>query len=140
MKKIRWVLQPGLQVLFYVALYEVCINFLKKKSLIKVDVAIGLSLKYMFFLFATMSVIFAVMLYFKKEKNFIDCLFFIACYGILFLILFGVSTNLFIIVLVIAILSVIISFLTFQLMTTYKLGATPGAGMFGKRKAVRRWN
>ncbi len=120
MKKIRWLLQPGLQVLFYVALYEVCIHFLKKKSLIKVDVAIGLSLKYMFYLFATMSVIFAVMLYFKKEKNFIDCLFFIACYGILFLILFGVSTNLFIIVLVIAILSVIISFLTFQLMTTYK--------------------
>ena len=93
MKKISWLLQSGLQVLYYVALYEVCIHFLKKKSLIKVDVAIGLSLKYMFYLFVTMSVIFAVVLYFKKEKTFIDCLYFIVCYSILFLILFGLSTN-----------------------------------------------
>lgn len=109
MKSLFWIKQPILQILLYFIFYQILIFVLEKFLLIRFDISVGISMRYMFYLFVAMSSIFSFFLFFSKSNTSLNLFLFILSYSIISIAFFSINSKYIIMVLGLSILSVIIS-------------------------------
>lgn len=113
MKTPIWLKQPITQVLLYILLYELFLYVLKYYELVKLNLSIGISLKYLFYLFLFFSFILSVLL-FLKESKFSYTVILSFAYVISSIILFGITSKLIILILIISIVSFFSSYFIYN--------------------------
>lgn len=109
-----WLKQPITQVLLYILLYELFLYVLKYYELVKLNLSIGISLKYLFYLFLFFSFILSVLLFFLKESKFSYIVILSFAYVISSIILFGITSKLIILILIISIVSFFSSYFIYN--------------------------
>jgi len=109
-----WLKQPITQVIFYVILYELLLRILKSNSLIKVTTSIGITSRYLFYLFLLCSIILSLFLYFKGKSKLSHAVSITSVYIIFTLLLFGFGSKLILAIVVIATISSLGSYLLYK--------------------------
>lgn len=109
-----YIKQPLTQVLLYIILYELILLGLKSNNLIHLNTSIGITSRYLFYLFLFFSFILSVVLFFRKEKLF-HLIALMTLYLITSILFFGFKSKLIIIILSISIFSSLISYFIFNL-------------------------
>lgn len=100
-----YIKQPLTQIFVYILLYELILWILKFNNLINLNISIGISSRYLFYLFLLFSFILSIILFLKKESKLSYIITLAVLYTITSVIFFGIKSKLIIIILVISIFS-----------------------------------
>ena len=105
-----WLKQSLVQILIYICLYEIILNLLKTNNLIKLNLSLGITSIYMFYLFIFLSVILSIIILIKKKNIIVYSLTLIFMYILLSLFLFDINNKFTILLIFISITSILSSF------------------------------
>ena len=100
-----YIKQPLSQIFVYILLYELILWILKSNNLINLNVSIGITSKYLFYLFLTFSFILSIILFLRKESKLSYVITLVIIFTIISVMLFGIKSKLVIITLVISLFS-----------------------------------
>ncbi len=109
-----YIKQPLTQIFVYILLYELILWILKFNNLINLNISIGISSRYLFYLFLLFSFILSIILFSKKESKLSYIITLVVLYTITSVMFFGIKSKLIIIILVISIFSFFASHFTYS--------------------------
>lgn len=104
-----WLRQPLLQILIYVLLYELILKILKSSKLIKMNLNIGITAHYLFYLFLIFSLFFSLFLLLLKKSKLSHSLILCLIYEFTIILFFGIN-KIVGLVFIISILSILLSY------------------------------
>ncbi|TDX09440.1 hypothetical protein EDB96_3738 [Flavobacterium sp. S87F.05.LMB.W.Kidney.N] len=101
-----YIKHPLTQILLYVILDQIILWIVNQYKLIHLDVSIGISLRYLFYLFLLFSIIQSIILFFKNESK----TFYLATlYLILSFVFFGLNSKLILIIILLSLICFLVS-------------------------------
>lgn len=101
-----YIKQPLTQILLYIILHEIILWIVNQYKLIHLDVSIGITSRYLFYLFLLFSIIQSIILFFKNESK----TFYLATlYLILSVVFFGLNSKLILIIILLSLICFLVS-------------------------------